>query len=312
MSRRSDVVAESDEVGLPWRVTLASLDRLPQGALSRGLGWLADRPIPPSLRPLVLGTFVKLTGICMEEVARPLESFGSVSELFVRRLAEGVRSWPQDPKVLASPVDGVVGLCGRIHQGTLLQAKGIHYTADQLLGEPGSGRRYEGGLFLTLYLSPRHYHRIHTPLPGEVLRARHVPGRLMPVNSAAVRSVDRLFATNERLIADLRTPVGRVAIVAVGATNVGRISAAFDPGWAGGAEASVTNRASPIPPLRVYPEGVHVETGSELMAFHLGSTVVLLTEPGLEPAPGLAPGEEVQVGTPLARPSNHLRDRTVE
>jgi phosphatidylserine decarboxylase len=306
------VVHEPDEVGLGWRLTLASLDRLPQGALSRVLGWLADRPIPPSLRPLVLGTFVRLTGIRMDEASRPLESYGSVNELFVRRLREGIRSWPRDPEILASPVDGVIGLCGRIHQGTLLQAKGIDYPAEELLGEPGAGRRYEGGLFLTIYLSPRHYHRIHTPLPGEVVRARHVPGRLMPVNPAAVRSVDRLFATNERLIAEMRTPVGRVAVVAVGATNVGRISAAFDPGWAGGAEASVTNRGSPIPPERVYREGVAVETGAELMAFHLGSTVVLLTEPGLEPAPGLAPGKEVRVGAPLARLSNHLSDRTVE
>lgn len=316
MNGRDDVtLAEGGEVGLGWRFTLASLDRLPQGTLSRALGWLADRPIPPSLRPLVLGTFVRLTGIRMDEAARPLESYGSLNELFVRHLTEGVRSWPRDPAVLASPVDGVLGLCGRIHRGTLLQAKGIDYSADELLGEPGAGHRYEGGLFLTLYLSPRHYHRIHTPIAGAVVQARHVPGRLMPVNPAAVRSVDRLFATNERLIAEMRTPAGHVAVVAVGATNVGRISAAFDPVWAGGPGASVTNRGSrgsPIPPVRVYPDGVEVETGAELMAFHLGSTVVLLTEPGLDPAPGLATGGEVLVGAPLAHPSNHPSDRTVE
>jgi phosphatidylserine decarboxylase len=248
----------------------------------------------------------------MEEAARPMESFRSVNELFVRRLAEGIRSWPAEPEVLASPVDGVVGQCGYIRDGTLLQAKGIAYTADEILGEPGAGRRYEGGLFITLYLSPRHYHRIHTPLPGRVVRARHVPGRLMPVNEAAVRSVDRLFATNERLISEMETSVGQVAVVAVGATNVGRISAAFDPTWASGPGASVTNRGSPPAPERVYPDGVPVEIGAELMAFHLGSTVVLLTEAGLRLEPDPAPGQEILLGAPLARPSNHLSDRTVE
>jgi len=295
-----------------WRITLASLDRLPQGALSRALGWLADRPIPPSLRPLVLGTFVRLTGIRMDEAARPTDSFGSVNELFVRRLAPGARSWPEDPTVLSSPVDGVVGFCGRVEDGTLLQAKGIAYTAEEILGEPGAGDRYEGGLFMTLYLSPRHYHRIHTPVPGQVVRARHVPGHLMPVNEPAVQTVDRLFATNERLIAELDSAAGRLAVVAVGATNVGRISAAFDPAWAGGRGGSVTNRASPLDPVRDYPEGVPVQAGAEIMAFHLGSTVVLLTEPGLDPSPALVPGREVLVGTPLARLSSLPQNRKPE
>lgn len=299
-------------MSLGWRITLASLDRLPQGALSRAVGWLADRPIPPSLRPLVLGTFVRLTGIRMEEAARPMDSFGSVNELFVRRLAPGIRSWPQEPGVLSSPVDGVVGFCGRIEEGTLLQAKGIAYTADEILGEPGAGERYEGGLFMTLYLSPRHYHRIHTPLPGRVVRARHVPGHLMPVNEPAVESVDRLFATNERLIAELDSAAGQIAVVAVGATNVGRISAAFDPEWAGEPEGSVSNRGSPLDPVRDYPEGVPVETGAEIMAFHLGSTVVLLTEPGLDASPELVPGREVVLGTPLARPSSLPQNRKPE
>ncbi|MEJ2541950.1 MAG: archaetidylserine decarboxylase, partial [Gemmatimonadota bacterium] len=297
MTRESPVPAPTPPrdraVPLGWRWTLASLERLPQGLLSRGFGRLADLPVPPSLRKWVLGSFVRLTGIRLEEAARPLDAYGSVNELFVRRLAPGLRSWPTDPLLLASPVDGVAGQMGRIEDGTLVQAKGIEYRADELLGEAGAGARYQGGLFITLYLSPRHYHRIHTPLPGRVVRARHVPGRLLPVNDAAVRSVERLFATNERLVAEMETGVGRVAVVAVGATNVGRISAAFDPEWAGGPGVSVTNRGSPLPPVRDYPGGVGVEAGEELMAFHLGSTVVLLTEPGLTPVPELTAGDEV-------------------
>ena len=286
-------------VGPGWRATLASLERLPQGALSRLLGRLADVPLPRAVRRPILGAFVRLTGIRMDEAAEPLEHYRSVNDLFVRRLAPGLRRWPDDPGALASPVDGVVGAFGRIRDGTLIQAKGLTYGAARLLGGPAD--RYEGGLFLTLYLSPRHYHRIHTPLPGRVVQARHVPGRLLPVNGPSVASVQGLFATNERLIAELDTALGRVAVVAVGATNVGRISAAFDPTWAGGPGASVTNRPSPPPGERNYPEGVAVAAGDELMAFHLGSTVVLLTEPGPVPEPAIAPATEVRVGSILAR-----------
>ena len=292
---------DPEGVGPGWRAILASLDRLPQGALSRLFGRLADVPLPRPLRRPILGAFVRFTGIRMEEAAEPMERYGSINDLFVRRLAPGLRSWPDDPTLVTSPVDGVLGACGTIQGGTLIQAKGLDYRAADLLA--ASADRYEGGLFLTLYLSPRHYHRIHTPLPGRVIRARHVPGRLLPVNAPSVRSVEGLFATNERLVAELDTAAGRVAVVAVGATNVGRISAAFDPEWAGGPEASVTNRPSPVPPERDYPGGVPVEAGGELMAFHLGSTVVLLTEPGLLPAPDAVSATEVMVGTILARPT---------
>lgn len=288
--------------GLGWRVTLWSLRRLPQGALSRGFGWLADRRIPRSLRPLVLGGFVRITGIRMEEAERPLESYTSVNRLFVRRLRPGARSWPGDPALLASPVDGVVGAVGTLTGGTLVQAKGRYYQAADLLGSREEAERHEGGCFITIYLSPRHYHRIHTPLPGTVTRARHIPGGLLPVNRAAVTGVEGLFARNERLLAALDTRLGRVTLVAVGAYNVGRISAAFDPEWAGAPGASVTNRPSPLPRERRYPEGVPLEAGAELMAFHLGSTVVLLTERGVVPTGAAEPGTEVSAGTVLARP----------
>jgi phosphatidylserine decarboxylase len=223
-----------------------------------------------------------------------------VNAFFVRRLAPGARTFPDDATVIASPVDGIVGQVGRVRDETLIQAKGLHYRADHLLGEDASA--WEGGAFVTLYLSPRHYHRIHTPCPGRVLRARHVPGRLFPVNAPAVAHVPRLFVVNERLVAILETAVGPVPVVAVGAYNVGRISTAFDPEWAGGPGRSVTNRTGTLPRERSYGPGIARDAGAELMAFHLGSTVVLLLPPGLALAEGISPGMEVRAGTPLARP----------
>lgn len=285
-----------------WRLALALLGRLPQGALSRLAGAAADTPLPRWARRPVLGAFAGLTGIRTDEAELPLVEYPSVNAFFVRRLRPGLRTFPDDPRVVASPVDGIVGRSGTVADGTLIQAKGRTYAATQLIGEDAGP--WEGGSFITVYLSPRHYHRIHTPVPGRVVRARHAPGRLLPVNAPAVAHIPDLFAINERLVAVVDSRVGEIPVVAVGATNVGRISAAFDPAWAGGEGRTVTNRTDPPPAERRYEGGVEVARGAELMAFHLGSTVVLLLPPELTPDPvALRPGSEVVAGTPLARPA---------
>ena len=294
-----------DPPGLGWRAVLRLLARLPQGTLSRGLGALADTPIPGPMRNTVLGAFARSVGIDVSEAELPLSEYGSVNAFFVRRLRPGARSWPAEPG-LASPVDGIVGQVGLVSRGRLIQAKGLDYAASDLLGSSEEALRFEGGHFVTVYLSPRHYHRIHAPAEGTIPAARYVPGALFPVNDPAVRHVRDLFARNERLLAHIDGPLGRVCLVAVGAYNVGRISAAFDPAWSGegtGARPWVTNRKAHPPLERAYRPPVPIGRGDELMAFHLGSTVVLLTEPGrLELAPGLTPGLEVRVGTLFGRP----------
>jgi len=293
-----------DPPGRTWGVLLEVLGRLPQAGLSRSMGRLADVPLPPRLRRRVLGTVARALGIDVSEAELPLEAYPSVNAFFVRRLRPGVRRWPGDDGVLASPVDGVVGQIGTVTAGRLLQAKGRSYSAGALLAGNDTGKRYDGGVFVTIYLSPRHYHRIHAPTGGGVALARHVPGALLPVNAPAVNGIEDLFPKNERLVCFIDGPLGRVAVVAVGAYNVGRISAAFDPDWAGGEGRSVTNRTDAPTPERRYDPPVPVAQGDEIMAFHLGSTVVLLAEPGaLRLAPELAPGLEVRLGHVLARES---------
>jgi phosphatidylserine decarboxylase len=281
------------------------------------MGRLADVPLPENVRRPVLGAFAKAFGIDVSEASRPLEEYGSLNDFFVRRLKEGARRWPDGPG-LATPVDGIVGQVGAVDGGRLLQAKGRSYSAAELLGDADEAARYEGGWFVTLYLSPRHYHRIHAPLAGTIPAARYVPGGLLPVNGPSVSGTEGLFVRNERLLCLLdghpdpdparppETPTSRVALVAVGAYNVGRISAAFDPAWSGSDDRPwVTNRKDELPRERAYDPPVAVERGEEIMAFHLGSTVILLTEHGRwELSPGCRPGEELALGTLLARPSN--------
>src|SRR5690606_32245823 len=146
-----------------WRLLLRLLARLPQGAMSRAFGRLADLPIPHGLRAGVLGAFARAVGADLSEVEHPLEHYGTLNEFFVRRLRAGVRTWPQDDTVLASPVDGTTGQVGRVSGGRVLQAKGLWYSVADLIGDAAEAERFEGGSFVTLYLSPRDYHRIHAP-----------------------------------------------------------------------------------------------------------------------------------------------------
>jgi len=297
------------EVSVPWRLLLALLARLPQGALSRGWGWLADREFPAPLQGKVNRGFARVVGVELEESELPPEGYPSLSDFFVRRLRPGVRNWPQDPRILASPVDGVVGSCGILDEGSALQAKGLVYSAADLVGSDRERWGFRRGLFLTIYLSPRHYHRIHAPIEGALVEAHSIPGRLLPVNLPAVRSIPELFPRNERLVACVEGEGFRMALVAVGAYNVGRISAAFEPGWAGRRGRGITNLpGARAVESRAYSPPLPVRRGEEFMAFHLGSTVVLLLEPleegGALPAfaPGVAEGVEIRLGAPLLAP----------
>ncbi|TVP75990.1 MAG: phosphatidylserine decarboxylase [Gemmatimonadales bacterium] len=273
-----------------WKVALAVLKRLPQGPISGFTGWLASRRIPHPMRPAVIGAFVRATGIDLSEAVGRKKDFPSVSACFTRALKPDARSWPAEEGVPASPVDGVVGACGRIEDELLVQAKGIEYRLEELLalgrGDEARAERWNGGHFFTLYLSPRHYHRIHSPVTGTVTRSEAVPGRLLPVNEPAVASIPRLFSTNARRILELETEWGRapgrrssVALVAVGAFNVGRITL-----------------TGPVAP------GLEVARGREVARFDLGSTVVLLLGPEAGDIPrarGVRAGRPIRLGDPL-------------
>ncbi len=216
---------------------------------------------------------------------------------------------PEDPDVVASPVDGRVTAIGTIDPSGILEVKGQPWTAAQLLDDPGEATRYDGGSFVILYLSPRDYHRIHAPVTGRLDWARYAPGLLLPVNPPAVAVEPDLFVRNERVSCACEGAAGRTALVAVGALDVGRISTAFDPGW-NNHRGGVSNRRRANPATRRYEPPLELVRGDELMAFHLGSSVVLLFEAGtVRLRPELEPGRPVRVGQPLADPAGNNRSR---
>jgi phosphatidylserine decarboxylase len=216
--------------------------------------------------------FARRYGIDLSE-SPDLEVYRTFGEFFARPLHPGLRPIYAGERVVVSPVDAVVSETGLATAGRLVQAKGIDYSAAALLGDEALAQRLEGGAYATLYLSPKDYHRIHFPLGGTITGWRYIPGMLWPVNPASVRTVPGLFSVNERLVTVVETPVGACAVVAVGATVVGRVKAFYDP------SAPPTNARGGVTRRRDYETPIPVEKGQELGAFEMGSTVIVLFEP---------------------------------
>jgi len=276
------------------RLLIGALRLVPKNLLSRAAGALTRWRAPRGLRIAAMKAFAARYGIDL--AASPdLDTYATFGEFFARPLRPGLRPIAPGDRVIVSPVDGTVSEAGVSTAGRMVQAKGIDYAVATLLGDEDLARRLEGGAWVTIYLSPRDYHRIHFPLGGAVVGWRHLPGRLWPVNPASVRTVPGLFGVNERLVTVMSTPVGLCAVVAVGATIVGRVRAYYDP------SVPATNTAR-TGSGRAYERPIPVVKGQELGAFEMGSTVILLFEPGRAVLdPRLVAGASVRVGEPVGR-----------
>ena len=248
--------------------------------------WLKDR---------MIRSFIAQYDVDMSEAARPVDAYASFNDFFTRELKPGARPLADASKYLLSPADGAISQIGRIEGGRLIQAKGREFTATQLLGgDPDLAARYDGGSFATIYLSPKDYHRVHKPAEGELLGTIYVPGDLFSVNQVTAENVDDLFARNERLACLFDGPHGSFASVMVGAMIV----AGIETVWGGREKAH-----APRVRHRVFADGEHVfAAGDEMGRFFLGSTVVLLFEPGrVEWDAALGAGDTVRMGAAIGR-----------
>ncbi|OYD08889.1 archaetidylserine decarboxylase [Paludifilum halophilum] len=279
------------------RLFLTLLQMIPKKTVSRWMGRLARTSFSRRLIPYYIRRF----DVDLSQISRPVSEYGSLLDFFVRGLQEGARPVHSDPESVTSPVDGTISQIGSIDNGTLLQAKGVSYSLEALLGgDKEKVRDFQGGWFLTIYLSPRDYHRIHTPIQGRVTSLTYIPGTLFPVNAFGVRKIPGLFAKNERLITYMEGTCGRVAVVKVGATNVGSIKVNYDP------EVTTNRRRGKQVEKRAYPSKKVLEKGAELGRFEFGSTVILLFQPEcIQWNEGMAPGSILKMGQPVGQVPNH-------
>ena len=277
-----------------WFVALQHL--LPQHGLSRLVGGAARSRLlaRPLIRAFVAGFRPDMSD-ALE--ADPL-AYPTFNEFFTRALRPGTRPLPADPAALACPVDGTVSMGGPIVDGQLLQAKGRSFALQELLaGNDALAARYAGGSFLTLYLAPCNYHRIHMPADGVLADAWFVPGRLFSVNRVTAAGVPRLFARNERVVCSFGSTRGPFAVILVGALNVGSMDTVWHGPVAPAAQRKVTQLA-PRPALAPLSRA----RGDELGRFNLGSTVILLfARDAVELASHLQAGRAVRMGEFIGR-----------
>jgi len=266
---------------------------LPKKALTALMGRLASAEAGAATTA-VIRWFVRHYRVEMEEAVDPrIESYRSFNDFFTRALKPGAR--PLARADLLCPIDGAVSQLGRIERDRIFQAKGHDYTTTALLaGDAELAARFEDGEFVTLYLSPKDYHRIHMPCAGTLRRMTYVPGDLFSVNPTTARGVPGLFARNERVVCLFEGERGPFALVLVGATIVGSMATV----WHG-----VVNppRRPQVHTWRYDDQPVSLRQGDEMGRFLLGSTVVMLfPKASMRFTPSWKPELAVQMGEAMA------------
>ena len=250
----------------------------------------------PGTKQWLIDTVTRKFNVDLGEAAEPdPKAYPSFNAFFTRALKPGARVADADPRALLMPADGHISQCGPIKDGRIFQAKGQSFTAAELLGDAAAAEPFRNGLFATVYLSPRDYHRVHMPWTGTLRETVHVPGRLFSVGTDAVANVPRLFARNERLVCHFDTDFGPMVSVMVGALLVSGVETV----WSG---EEIPAYGTAITRKDYRGKGITLERFAEMARFNYGSTVIVLLPPGVAVLePHLGAESPVRLGQALAR-----------
>ena len=274
---------------------------LPHHGLSRLVALLANSRWFWIKNPCIY-LFMRRFGVDLSEaVVQDYRQFDSFNAFFTRQLLDGSRPLQGDENTVVSPADGAVSQLGTVQDQLLLQAKGIDYSAVDLLGgNLQDAEPFRNGSFITIYLSPRDYHRIHMPIAGKLQKTIYVPGRLFSVNQRTTERVTGLFTRNERLVCFFDTPAGPMALIMVGAMIV----AGIETVWAG--QVCPTRHGELTTDYRGQTPLIEADRGAELGRFKLGSTVILLFGPdAVRLVQRIQPDSTIRLGEAIASLVRH-------
>lgn len=268
---------------------------LPHRALSRVVYWATRWTFGP-WKNFLISQIVHRYQVDMSQAAQPDPlAYQHFNAFFTRKLRPNARRADEDPAALLSPADGKISQAGPIVEGRIFQAKGQEYTAAELLGgDEAAAAPYRNGRFVTVYLSPRDYHRVHMPLAGMLKETVHVPGRIFSVAPFAVEAIPRLFARNERLVCHFEGEHGPFVVVMVGAILVSSVATVWDG-------LVIPPYASSIRRKSFAGQNITLERFAEMARFNMGSTVILLLPEGATELDPLASQQPVLVGQRLGR-----------
>lgn len=243
---------------------------LPKHLLTRAVGFAAAAKLGKATT-FMIQQFIKHYNVNTKEMAGKIEDYKSFNAFFSRPLTADARPINPNTNVVTFPVDGKISQFGKIEDKFLFQAKNHYYTTEALLADSKEAQTFKNGEFITIYLSPKDYHRVHLPFAGTLDKMIHVPGDLFSVNPFNAKHIPELFARNERVVCFFNTEIGRMAVIFVGATIVRSISTA----WAG---TVAPNKNKDIAVSEYASRNLNFAKGDEIGKFFMGSTVICLFE----------------------------------
>jgi phosphatidylserine decarboxylase len=264
-------------------------NRIPRRLVTRFMGWWSRIE-----HPWVCNGSIALWRLFSELDLSEAKTthFKSLHDCFTRELKPGARSIDTDPAHLISPSDGIVGECGTIERGMVLQAKGFPYSLQELLLDPQLAQHYEGGQYATLRLTSSMYHRFHAPADCRVEQVNYISGDAWNVNPIALKRVERLFCKNERAVIRCRLASGALlTLVPVAAILVASIRLRF---------LDVLLHLRYRGP-NVIPCDAALQRGEEMGWFEHGSTIIVLAPLGCRLGDRVIQGARVQMGQALLR-----------
>lgn len=276
---------KGDGVKLPFNVWRQKF--LPQHTLSYLSGKLARCEIP-LFKNWAIQRFIRLYQVELQEALNPDPlSYHSLHDFFTRQLKPECRPIDSNPLAICSPCDGTISQIGKINQHALIQAKSRRYTLTALLADPQKAQIFTNGHYVTIYLAPKDYHRVHMPCTGQLQSMDYLPGKLFSVNPLTAEHIENLFARNERVVTHFTHLNANFAIILVGAMIVGNIFTSWHGCVTSNNKMAHFDYSSNPPQLN---------KGEQMGYFSLGSTVILLFPSHISWEKNLKPNMSVKVG----------------
>jgi phosphatidylserine decarboxylase len=265
-------------------------NRIPRRWATLFMGWLS--PIENKLvRSLGISLWRLFSDLDLSDAKE--KKFRSLQDCFTRELKPGARPIAPDPETLVSPCDGIVGACGQVTAGAVLQAKGFPYKLIDLLGDESLVRKYQNGTYATLRITPTMYHRFHAPHDLRVKQVNYISGDTWNVYPIALKRVENLFCRNERAVlqCELGANKALITLVPVAAILVASIRLHF---------LDVLLHLRYRGP-NVIPCDAPFTKGEEMGWFQHGSTIIVFAPEGVVLSPEIQEGRRIRMGEPLFR-----------
>lgn len=266
----------------------------PHHVISRVTYWLTRQRLP--LLEKIIQAFIRFFKVDMQDAAiQDIAYYSTFNEFFTRELKQESRPIDHSMPCIASPCDGKISMFGEIDNNILIQAKNKHFTLNEFLTPSCKHlEKFIGGSFYTIYLSPRDYHRVHTAYSGQLLEMIYVPGRLFSVAPYAPKTIEKLYARNERVISVFKINNGYMAITMVGAVNV----AAIEMAWSG---MVTPPHMHTLVHYDYSDQNIVLDKGQQVGTFHMGSTVVItFSRHYAQAIENLSIGQAVKMGQTIA------------